>query len=73
MTPDQVVETVKQLRQQYITSDVWNLVNELSEKIKNGELVFKTPLTHDEYDEIINQLKQGNLDAALEKGSVMSS
>ncbi|MCD6488392.1 MAG: BMP family protein [Desulfurococcales archaeon] len=73
MTPDQVVETVRQLREQYITSDVWNLVNELSEKIKNGEIVFKTPLTHDEYDEIINQLKQGNLDAALEKGSVMGS
>lgn len=71
-TPDDVVSIVKQMRSKYIKGYVWDLVHELEQKIKNGEIAFKTPLTHDEYDQIIQQLMQGNLDAALEKGSIAS-
>jgi len=71
-TPDDVVSIVKQMRSKYIKGHVWDLVHELEQKIKNGEIAFKTPLTHDEYDQIIQQLMQGNLDAALEKGSIAS-
>ncbi|AFK23193.1 BMP family protein [Pyrococcus sp. ST04] len=70
LTPDQVVEIVKEQREKYIKPYVWDIVNELSEKIKNGEIVFKTPKTHEEYEQIINELQKGNLNAALEKGSV---
>ncbi len=71
LTPDQVVEIVNETRHKYIPDYAWNLVNELSQKIKSGEIAFKTPLTHEEYDQIIQELINGNLDAALEKGSVM--
>jgi len=70
MTPDDVYNTVKSLREQYIKDYVWDLVNELAEKIKKGEIAFKTPMTHEEYDAIISELLKGNLNAALEKGSV---
>ena len=70
MTPEDVYNTVKSLREQYIKDYVWDLVNELAEKIKKGEIVFKTPMTHEEYDAIISELLKGNLNAALEKGSV---
>ncbi|RLG75280.1 MAG: BMP family ABC transporter substrate-binding protein [Thermoprotei archaeon] len=70
LTPDDVYNTVKSLREQYIKDYVWDLVNELAEKIKKGEIVFKTPMTHEEYDAIISELLKGNLNAALEKGSV---
>ena len=70
MTPEDVYNTVKSLREQYIKDYVWDLVNELAEKIKKGEIVFKTPMTHEEYDAIISELLKGNLNAALEKGSI---
>lgn len=70
MTPEDVYNTVKSLREQYIKDYVWDLVNELAEKIKKGEIVFKTPMTHEEYDAIIGELLKGNLNAALEKGSI---
>ncbi len=70
LTPEKVVEIVNKTRQEYIPDNVWKMVNELEQKIKNGEIVFKTPLSHDEYDQIINALQQGNLNAALEKGSI---
>ncbi len=70
MTPDDVVNKVKSLREQYIPDYVWQLVNELEQKIKSGEIQFKTPLTHEEYDAIINALMQGDLNAALAQGSV---
>ncbi len=70
MTPDEVVEIVKELREKYIPEEAWNLAKELEEKIKAGEIEFKTPLTHDEYDSIISELMKGNLNAALAKGSV---
>ncbi|RLG90406.1 MAG: BMP family ABC transporter substrate-binding protein, partial [Thermoprotei archaeon] len=70
LTPEKVVEIVNKTRQEYIPDNVWKMVNELEQKIKNGEIVFKTPLSHDEYDQIISALQQGNLNAALEKGSI---
>ena len=70
MTPDDVYNTVKSLREQYIKDYVWDLVNELAEKMKKREIVFKTPMTHEEYDAIISELLKGNLNAALEKGSL---
>ncbi len=70
LTPDQIVSIVKEQRQKYIKPYVWNIVHELEQKIKNGEIVFKTPLTEDEYNQIIQQLQAGNLNAALAKGHV---
>ncbi|ASJ16270.1 BMP family ABC transporter substrate-binding protein [Thermococcus chitonophagus] len=70
MTPDEVVKIVKEQRERYIKPYVWDIVNELAEKIKSGEIVFKTPKTHEEYEKIIEELQKGNLSAALEKGSV---
>ena len=70
LTPDKVVEVVKSLREKYIKSYVWDLVNKLKEKIIKGEIAFKTPMTHDEYVKIIEELKKGNLNAALAKGTV---
>ncbi len=70
LTPDDVVKIVNETRHKYIPEDVWKIEQELAEKIKNGEIVFKTPLTHEEYDQIISELMKGNLNAALEKGSV---
>ncbi len=67
MTPDQVVEIVKQLREKYISKEAWDMVKQLEEKIKSGEVKFKTPMSHDEYQKIIDELMNGNLDAALEK------
>ncbi|RLG81862.1 MAG: BMP family ABC transporter substrate-binding protein [Thermoprotei archaeon] len=71
LTPEQVVQIVNETRNKYIPDYAWNLVNELKQKIESGEIVFKSPLTHEEYDQIIQELLAGNLDAALEKGSVM--
>ncbi len=70
LTPDQVVEIVKKLREKYIGDEAWKIVEELAEKIRKGEIVFKTPRTHDEYEAIIEALEKGDLNAALEKGSV---
>lgn len=70
MKPEDVVNTVRQLRDTYIKDYVKQLVSELEQKLKNGEIVFKTPLSHEEYDQIINALMKGDLNAALEKGSV---
>jgi basic membrane protein A len=70
LTPEQVKNIVKNLRETYIKTEVWSLVNELRDKIINGEIEFKTPLSHTEYEQIINELLKGNLNAALSKGSV---
>ena len=67
MTPDQVVETVKQLREKYISKQAWDMVNQLKQKLVNGEIRFTTPTSHDQYTKIIEELEKGNLDAALEK------
>lgn len=69
-TPEDVVRIVKALREKYIKDYVWELVNELKEKIIKGEIEFKTPLTHDEYESIIEELEKGNLNAALAKGTI---
>ena len=70
LTPDNVVKIVNETRESYIRPAVKNLMNELEEMIKSGQIAFKTPLTHDEYEDIISQLETGNLNAALEKGSI---
>ncbi len=70
MTPDEVVQIVKNLREKYIPQSAWQLVNELKQKIESGEITFKTPTTHDEYTHIIQELMKGNLNAALAKGSI---
>ena len=67
LTPDQVVEIVKQLREKYISKQAWDIVRQLEEKIKSGEIRFITPTSHDQYQKIISELEKGNLDAALEK------
>ena len=69
-TPSEVRRIVEELRNTYVKDYVLDLVEELSRMIEDGEIVFKTPLTHDEYVEIVGELLRGNLDAALEKGSV---
>jgi len=68
MTPDDVVKIVDQQRKAYIPGDAQRIADELKEKIMKGEIKFKTPANHDEYDSIIRELLSGNLDAALEKG-----
>ncbi len=70
MTADQVYEIVKEIREKYISPEVWKLVQDLEQRIKSGEIVFKTPKTHEEYEKIISELLKGNLDAALAKGHV---
>ena len=74
LTPDDVVNVVDDLRAKYIRPAVWNLISHVEDKVKKGEWVFKTPLTHDEYDEIISALEQAtslaDLNVALETGSV---
>ncbi len=69
MTPDDVVKTVEKLREKYIKPEIWNLVKELEQKIKNGEIEFKSPMSVQERDQIIKEIEAGNLDAALSKGS----
>jgi len=68
MTPDDVVKIVDQQRKAYIPGDAQRIADELKEKIMKGEIKFKMPANHDEYDSIIRELLAGNLDAALEKG-----
>jgi basic membrane protein A len=68
MTPDDVVKIVDQQRKAYIPEDAQRIADELKEKIMKGEIKFKTPANHEEYDSIIRELLAGNLDAALEKG-----
>ncbi len=70
LTPDEIVNIVQQQREKYIKDYVWNIVHELENKIKNGEIEFKTPLSEDEYNQIIQALQSGDLNAALAKGSV---
>jgi len=65
LTPEKVVEIVKELREKYISEEAWKIVKELEQKIISGEIKFKNPSTHDEYTQIIEQLEKGNLEAAL--------
>lgn len=69
-TVDQVVSIVNETRNRYIDSNTWSIYNELYQKIRNGEIAFKDPATADEYNRIVDELLKGNLNAALEKGSV---
>ncbi len=68
MTPDDVVRIVMEKRKEWISDTAWQLVEELKQKIISGEIKFVTPKDHDEYDRIIEELKKGNLDAAIAKG-----
>ncbi len=68
LTPDDVVRIVMEQRKKYIDDAAWQLVEKLKQAIIKGEITFKSPATHDEYDAIINELKNGNLDAAIVKG-----
>lgn len=70
MTPDKVVQIVQEMRNEYIPQQAWDLANQLEQMLKNGEISFKTPLSHDEYDSIINALQNGDLNAALASGHV---
>ncbi|MGB9828264.1 MAG: BMP family lipoprotein [Thermosphaera sp.] len=69
-TVDQVVSIVNQTRTQYIDSSTWGIYNELYQKIASGEIAFKDPVSIEEYNSIIDALINGNLNAALSKGSV---
>ena len=68
LTPDDVVRIVMSQREKYISQQAWDLVEELKQKIINGEIVFVTPTSHDEYTSIISELEKGNLDAAVQGG-----
>lgn len=65
LTPDDVVRLVMQEREKLIDDKAWSLVHQLEQDIISGKMKFKTPTSHDEYQQIIEQLEQGNLDAAL--------
>jgi basic membrane protein A len=69
-TVEDVVKIVNETRSKYIDRVAWSIYSDLYQKIVRGELVFKSPQTHDEYQKIISELEAGNLNAALEKGSV---
>ncbi len=68
MSPEDVVRIVESQRRAYIPAEVQSIAEELRQKVINGEIRFKMPVTHDEYDSIVRELLAGNLDAALEKG-----
>lgn len=68
LTPDDVVRIVGQQREKYISDTAWNLVYQLEDAIKSGQVKFISPTSHDEYDNIISQLEQGNLAAATSTG-----
>ncbi len=65
LTPDEVVKIVMEQRKKYISDTAWQIVAELEEKIKNGEIAFVSPASAEEYDQIIQALQQGDLNAAL--------
>ncbi|MEM0041879.1 MAG: BMP family protein [Candidatus Korarchaeum sp.] len=67
MTPDDVVRIVESQRKAYISADAQRIADELRQRIVNGEIKFKMPATHEEYDYIVRELLAGNLDAALER------
>ncbi|MEB2836813.1 MAG: BMP family ABC transporter substrate-binding protein [Desulfurococcales archaeon] len=68
LTPDDVVNIVMKEREKLIDQTAWNLVHQLEQEIISGKVKFKTPANHQEYQEIIHQLEEGNLQAALETG-----
>jgi len=68
LTPDDVVNIVNQKRQEYISDTAWNLVQQLENEIKSGQIQFVNPTSHDDYVNIINQLEQGNLAVATTSG-----
>ncbi len=70
MSPDKVVEIVKKLREKYVSSEAWHLVEKLKKMIISGQIEFKNPKTAEEYEKIIKELEKGNLDAALAKGHI---
>ncbi len=70
LTPDEIVKIVNETRHKYIPDYAWQLVDKLKQMIISGQIVFKTPTTHDEYQKIIQELQNGNLDAALAKGHI---
>ncbi len=70
LTPDEIVKIVNETRHKYIPEYAWKLVDKLEQMIISGQIAFKTPTTHDEYQKIIQELQNGNLDAALAKGHI---
>ena len=70
LTPDEIVKIVNETRHKYIPDYAWQLVDKLKQMIISGQIAFKTPTTHDEYQKIIQELQNGNLDAALAKGHI---
>jgi basic membrane protein A len=70
LTPNDVVRIVNETRNTYITETGWSVMSELEQLIISGQIAFKNPSTEDEYAQIVNALKNGDLNAALSKGSV---
>ncbi|ADV64339.1 BMP family lipoprotein [Desulfurococcus mucosus] len=70
LTPDDVVRIVNESRRTYITETGWSIMQELQQLIISGQIAFKSPSTEDEYNQIVNALKNGDLNAALSKGKV---
>ncbi len=70
LTPTEIVNIVKEMRQKYIPQQAWDIMKQLEDQIKTGKIVFKTPTSEEEYKSIIQEIEKGNLNAALEKGTV---
>ncbi|MEL9929861.1 MAG: hypothetical protein QXF50_03045, partial [Sulfolobales archaeon] len=70
MNPDDIVRIVNETRTKYIPAYAKDLADNLMKMLKSGEIVFRTPRDENEYNSIISELLKGNLNAALEKGSI---
>ncbi|NPA96153.1 MAG: BMP family ABC transporter substrate-binding protein [Crenarchaeota archaeon] len=65
LTPDEVVQIVKKIREEYISQWAWCVVHNLEKAIINGQIQFINPKDHKQYEQIIKELEEGNLTAAL--------
>ncbi len=67
-TPESVRQRVAELRDQYISQDAWNLISQLENQIKSGQITFVNPADHTQYEQVIQALEAGDLSAALAGG-----
>ncbi len=65
LTPEQVVQIVKKVREEYISKWAWCVVKNLEDAIISGKITFINPKDHNQYTSIVNALEKGDLKAAL--------